>query len=42
MMWFVLGLILVVVAVLGIGAILVVSEVLLGALLLWLGYAVIK
>ena len=42
MMWIALGLILVVLAVLGIGAILVVTEILLGALLIGLGYMVVK
>lgn len=42
MMWIAIGLILVVFAVLGIGVILAVAEILLGALLLWLGYAVVK
>ena len=42
MMWVVLGLILVVFAVLGIGLILVVTEILLGALLIGLGYTVVK
>ena len=42
MMWFVLGLILVVFAVLGIGVILAVTEILLGALLIGLGYMVVK
>ena len=42
MMWIALGLILVVLAVLGIGAILVVTEILLGALLIGLGYIAVK
>ena len=42
MMWIVLGLILVVFAVLGIGLILVVAEILLGVLLIGLGYTVVK
>ena len=42
MMWVVLGLILVVLAVLGIGVILAVTEILLGALLIGLGYLVVK
>ena len=42
MMWIALGLILVVFAVLGIGAILVVTEILLGALLIGFGYTVVK
>ena len=42
MMWVVLGLILVVFAVLGIGLILVVTEILLGVLLIGLGYTVVK
>ena len=42
MMWAVLGLILVVLAVLGIGVILAVTEILLGALLIGLGYLVVK
>ena len=42
MMWIVLGLILVVFAALGIGAILAVTEILLGALLIGLGYTVVK
>ena len=42
MMWVVLGLILVVFAVLGVGAILVVTEILLGALLIGFGYTVVK
>ena len=42
MMWIALGLILVVFAILGIAAILVVTEILLGALLIGLGYTVIK
>ena len=42
MMWVAMGLILVVFAVLGIGLILAVVEVLLGALLVGLGYTVVK
>ena len=42
MMWIALGLILIVFAALGIGAILVVTEILLGALLIGLGYTVVK
>ena len=42
MMWIALGLILVVFAILGIAAILVVTEILLGALLIGLGYMVVK
>lgn len=42
MMWVALGLILVVFAALGIGLILAVVEVLLGALLVGLGYTVVK
>ena len=42
MMWVVLGLILVVFAALGIGVILAVTEILLGALLIGLGYTVVK
>ena len=42
MMWVALGLILIVFAALGIGAILVVTEILLGALLIGLGYTVVK
>ena len=42
MIWIAFWLILVVVAVLGIGAILAVTEVLLGALLIGLGYTVVK
>ena len=42
MMWIALGLILVVFAVLGIGVILAVTEILLGALLIGLGYTVVK
>ena len=42
MMWVALGLILVMLAALGIGAILVVTEFLLCALLIGLGYAVVK
>ena len=42
MMWLVLGLILIVFAVLGIGLILAVVEVLLGVLLVGLGYTVVK
>lgn len=42
MMWIALGLILVVFAALGIGVILAVIEILLGALLIGLGYTVVK
>ena len=42
MMWIALGLILVVFAALGIGLILAVIEILLGALLIGLGYTVVK
>ena len=42
MMWIALGLILIVFAALGVGAILVVTEILLGALLIGLGYTVVK
>lgn len=42
MMWVALGLILIVFAALGIAAILAVTEILLGALLIGLGYTVIK
>lgn len=42
MMWIALGLILVVFAALGIGLILAVVEVLLGVLLVGLGYTVVK
>ena len=42
MMWIALGLILVVFAALGIGVILAVTEILLGALLIGLGYTVVK
>ena len=42
MMWIALGLILVVFAALAIGAILAVTEILLGALLIGLGYTVVK
>lgn len=41
-MWIALVLILIVFAALGIGAILVVTEILLGALLIGLGYMVVK
>ena len=42
MMWIAIGLILVVFAALGIVAILAVAEILLGALLIGLGYTVVK
>ena len=42
MIWIALGLILVVFAALGIGVILAVTEILLGALLIGLGYTVVK
>ena len=42
MMWIAIGLILVVFAALGIGVILAVTEILLGALLIGLGYTVVK